>query len=217
MAAQDVRAPRAAAFGLEQSFVPPAEVSQAGKTGNGDSMLNLARLARTTRNHGPNQALITVAVCDVMRSIKLRVIQELSRGASQHETAERIIRLRHARSEIHFARSWIGFIFPEQFVRKRETVPGKLKPVRDFFGVHANQLGNKLGLGYQTNNALRTVAEHFLRTTKRTCPARFCLGPPLDLRRVVCRRRITTRWGQAIGFRLWPFVGIHSGCARGLA
>jgi hypothetical protein len=78
----------------------------------------------------------------------------------------RVFRLRITGTKIHFACGRVELVFPDQFIGEGKPVAVKIKAARAFLVIHANQLGNKLNVRYQTNNALRTVAENFLGTAR---------------------------------------------------
>ena len=179
VAAQKIRSPRAAAFRFQQFFPRSAEFPEAGITGNDNPVFGPAgwRGLRETTSRTNRRQAFSSAIC--LRRVKARVIQKLPGRAGQDETAVGIIRPGFARKEIHFARGCVGSVFPNQFIGESKGVEREIQTGAGRFPVSMQiQLGNKLGLRYQTDNALRTLAGNCPANggTKRRCAIR----PPAE-------------------------------------
>src|SRR5258706_8134184 len=81
MTSQKIRTPRAAATGLQQSFVGLAEVAQVRKAGDDDLLFWRARHSRIARNNIANQLPVNFIARNLLVRIKPRVIEKLPRGA----------------------------------------------------------------------------------------------------------------------------------------
>ena len=143
MASQKIRAPRAAAFSLQQFLLRPAEFMQAGKTGNDDLPVRFARRARVARNNFANQTPIGFVIGDFLARVEPCMVKKLPRRPRQRKTPVRVIWLWFAPAKTRFARRRIELIFPDQFIGEGETVAFKVKSPQNFSGrkscVHANR------------------------------------------------------------------------------
>ena len=127
MAAQKIRTPRAAAFGLEQLFARPAEFTQAGISGNDDLPFAWIRCPRVARKDFTNQVPAGFVIGAFLTGIEPRVTAKLPHRAREDKTAVRVFRLWFAPADGGFAGGRIELIGPQQFIGKGEGVACKFK------------------------------------------------------------------------------------------
>src|SRR5271156_4967806 len=120
MAPQKIRAPRAAALGLQKFFLRPAEFAQTRKAGNYNPFFRFARRAWIAGDDSANPLRVNLAVRNLLIPGKPCVIKKLPRHAREGKTAVGIIRWRLAPAKSHFTSGRVMIISPNQFVYEGE-------------------------------------------------------------------------------------------------
>lgn len=134
MAAQDIRPPRAAAFGLEQTFHRGAEFTQIAKTRDNDSLLRRAGLVNRPREDRAHQFTGTTVVKWRSSGLKAGLKKEQSGHASQDKATMRIRWLYRTGAERGLSSRTVKMIFPIGFIGKSKGVLRKSKAARSGFG-----------------------------------------------------------------------------------
>ncbi len=127
VAAHDVGAPGPTALFLEQGGARPAQLAQPREAGNHHPALPARRLSLIPVQHRPDDAAVGRVAGRRSLRIEAGVVEELSRGADQHEAAVHVVRRGLAPAEDGGRGGWIEVVLPDQLVGKREGVALQLE------------------------------------------------------------------------------------------
>ena len=144
MAPQKIRAPRAAARGLQKFFVRVAEFAQTGKAGKDDLIFRFARYSWIAGDHGGNSLLVNFIGRHGLTRNKPRVIKKLPRHARERKTAVGVFWFRMACAKNTFAGGRVQPVFPHEFIRKGKTVARKFKTARGRGGFFRISAGHQI-------------------------------------------------------------------------